>query len=384
MSPSYVGVMENQRQDQVPGQLETIIECTDLDAMVAFCTDALGCRLELITPADDPTQYVVSGHGARLRLVRSDTDRPVRLRLSVSGENWRELRAPNGSVVQLGPSAEGVCVPENAPTLSVVQADRSDEFGAGRAGMGYRDLLPDRWGGRFIASHIMIADGGDVADYVHFHRIRFQMIFVAAGWVDVVYEDQGEPFRMHAGDCVLQPPEIRHRVLRSSPGLEVIEIGCPAEHDTLVEHSIRLPTAGLSPDRDFGGQRFVRHVAAASEPDRAVLGPDGFVHRDTGIAAATDGLADAQVLTMPVADEPKSPALTHDGEFALSVVLAGSAQLTVECNSEKRIVEVASSDAVALPSGSMWSWANRTADFELLQVVLPVDCVRVAEFDHAG
>ena len=29
-----------------------------------------------------------------------------------------------------------------------------------------------------------------MADYVHFHRIRFQMIFVASGWVDVVYEDQ--------------------------------------------------------------------------------------------------------------------------------------------------------------------------------------------------
>ena len=258
--------MEGQRKDQ----METVIECADLDAMVGFCTDVLGCRIELITPADNPAQYVVAGHGARLRLGRSDTDSPIRLRLSVGrelGDDERELRAPDGSIVELVPPADAVSIPENEPALSVVRADSGDEFGTGRAGMGYRDLLPDRWGGRFIASHIRIADGGDVADYVHFHRIRFQMIFVAAGWVDVVYEDQGEPFRMSAGDCVLQPPEIRHRVLRSSPGLEVIEIGCPAEHDTLVEYSIGLPTVRFDPDRDFGGQRFVRHIAADSIAD---------------------------------------------------------------------------------------------------------------------
>jgi mannose-6-phosphate isomerase-like protein (cupin superfamily) len=373
-------------EDQSKNQMETIIECTDLDGMVAFCTDVLGCRLELITPADDPTEYVVAGHGARLRLVRSDTDHPIRLRLTASselGDDEREICAPDGSVVELVPLADAVSIPENEPTLSVVRAGSGDEFGTGRAGMGYRDLLPDRWGGRFIASHILITDGGDVADYVHFHRIRFQMIFVAAGWVDVVYEDQGEPFRMYAGDCVLQPPEIRHRVLRSSPGLEVIEIGCPAEHDTIVEHSIGLPTVRLDPDRDFSGQRFVRHIAADSAPDVSAPCRDGFVHRDTGIAVATNGLADAQVLTMPLVDAAPAPTLSHGGEFAMSVVLAGSAQLAVEFDGNARVVDVAPRDAVALPPGSTWTWANRTTDFELLQVVLPVGCVHVAEVDHA-
>ncbi len=65
-------------------------------------------------------------------------------------------------------------------------------------------------------------------------QVRFQMIFCAKGWVRVVYEDQGkfkpiqsdlnqifnlwlilkgDSFIMNAGDCVLQPPRIRHRVL---------------------------------------------------------------------------------------------------------------------------------------------------------------------------
>ena len=71
--------------------------------------------------------------------------------------------------------------------------------------MEYRDLLPDRLGGRLIASHIRIRDGGPVPDYVHYHAIDFQLIYVRAGWVRVVYEDQGPPFVMHAGDCVVQP-----------------------------------------------------------------------------------------------------------------------------------------------------------------------------------
>jgi hypothetical protein len=35
-------------------------------------------------------------------------------------------------------------------------------FLRGRAGMDYRDLLPGRLGGRYIASHIRIASGGPV------------------------------------------------------------------------------------------------------------------------------------------------------------------------------------------------------------------------------
>ena len=42
---------------------------------------------------------------------------------------------------------------------------------------------PDRLGGRFIASHIRIEQGGPVPDYVHFHKIRFQMIYMTRGWV---------------------------------------------------------------------------------------------------------------------------------------------------------------------------------------------------------
>src|SRR5204862_4295917 len=89
------------------------------------------------------------------------------------------------------------------------------------------------------------------------------MIVCRRGWARLVYEDQGPPFLLEAGDCVLQPPEIRHRVLESSPGLEVVEIGCPALHETFADNALDLPNPRLAPDRNFGGQKFLRHVAAS-------------------------------------------------------------------------------------------------------------------------
>jgi quercetin dioxygenase-like cupin family protein len=358
--------------------METVLQCSDLDAMVAFFHDELGFAIRTISPADDPAEIEMSLEGAHIRLRRSPANIAGHLivptdRLA-AGAQPEILDAPNGTVVELVSSSLDVVVPDADQSLSIVTMGETGEFGVGRAGMEYRDLLPNRWGGRFIASHIRIEDGGDVADYVHFHRIRFQMIFVAAGWVEVVYEDQGEPFRMEAGDCVLQPPEIRHRVLRSSPGLEVIEIGCPAVHDTVVEQTIALPTSTIDRERNFGGQRFVRHVAAEAAVVESVVA--GLSERDTGIEAATDGLAGARVLaaTAPSGDAPQT--LTHDGEIAIAVVLAGSASLQVNGDSESRSEVLTARDAIAFPSGAEWVWSSWSDNFEVLDVTLPARTVR--------
>jgi mannose-6-phosphate isomerase-like protein (cupin superfamily) len=132
----------------------------------------------------------------------------------------------------------------------------------GRAGMMYRDLVPDRLGGKLIVSHIRIVDGGAVNDRVHFHKIDFQIIYCLKGAIKVVYEDQGDPFWLKPGDCVLQPPEIRHRVLEAEAGSEVIEITSPAEHETWFDHDLELPSASTRSNRSFNGTRFVRHQAS--------------------------------------------------------------------------------------------------------------------------
>ena len=82
------------------------------------------------------------------------------------------------------------------------------------------------------------------------------MIFCRKGWVYVVYEDQGESILLQSGDCVMQPPEIRHKVLRSSDNLEVIEVAVPSKHYTIIDHKLALPTDKLNRNRLFSGMKF--------------------------------------------------------------------------------------------------------------------------------
>lgn len=315
-----------------------VLPCPDPDAAASFFTDRLGFRVDAVFPADDPRVVDVSGHGLRLRLQRE---------------------------TESGPARPPLEIPPLQPSFVLTRVQGGPGWHRGRAGMEYRDLIPDRQGGRFIASHIRIPEGGSVPDYVHFHQIRFQMIFCVKGWVRVVYEDQGPPFVMQAGDCVLQPPRIRHRVLECSPGLEVVEISCPAEHETRVDHDLALPTANVDPGRDFGGQRFVRHLAA--EASWESWGPEGFRARDTGIAAATDGLAGAWVVEA-TGDGASSEPAAHRGEFRFLFLLGGRCRL---CRNGSPDEPLAEGDAVVVPAGMPHALAACSADLVFLEIRLP-------------
>jgi quercetin dioxygenase-like cupin family protein len=179
-----------------------------------------------------------------------------------------------------------------------------------------------------------------------------------------VYEDQGEPFVLDAGDGVLQPPEIRHRVLESSPGLEVIEVGCPARHETIADWSLGLPNGVGDPAREWDGQRFVRHVASTASyvPWRV----PGWEHRDTGIETATAGLAGVRVARPSAAAAPA--AIAHDTELALLVTLGGEVTLDVEGAEPVRLTDGSSA---AIPAGLRYRLVEPTADCELLDVTLP-------------
>jgi len=344
----------------VIGQAQVVVRTARFDDDLAALVGSHGFRIEAIFPADAPTTAVVSGHGVHLRLVAADESNPVTLCLT--GDDAAAASLPGGMVIEIGPLATGDELPDCVPSLTITH----DDGGAavpGRAGMRYRDLLPDRWGGRFIASHITIPDGGPVPDYVHYHRVRFQMIFVKAGWVRVVYEDQGAPFVMHTGDCVLQPPQIRHRVLESSAGLEVIEIGCPALHTTVADWDLALPNGTGDPARDWDGSRFARHVAegAAYLPWRV----PGWECRDTGIATATVGLAGVRVARPSGA--PDARAIALDTEFALLVVLRG--EVGFESGTVAEVLGEGSS--VAIPGGLGHRLVDASPDCELLDVTLP-------------
>jgi quercetin dioxygenase-like cupin family protein len=346
---------------------EVVLPCAELEATIAFFAERLGFRLEAIFPADAPAVAVIAGHGLRLRLERDGDGAPGRLRLLcreperlAGGE--RVLTAPNGTRVELVEGERPVVVPPLAPQFVLSCVGGNGGWDAGRAGMLYRDLIPGRLGGRFIASHIRIEAGGPVPDYVHFHKIRFQMIFCRTGWVRLVYEDQGPPFVMQAGDCVLQPPEIRHRVLESSPGLEVIEIACPAVHETFADNVMTLPTPRVDPQREFGGQRFLWHVAAKARWQPWHV--PGFECRDTGMSEATRGLAGARVLRLQGAAE--TPREIHDRELQFFFVLDGSATLACE-----GLHQVSPGDAVTIPAGLPYKLSGCADSLSLLEVSLP-------------
>lgn len=339
-----------------------VVLATDhFDDDVEALTAQHGFRVDAIFPADAPTTAIVSAHGIRVRVEASDAARPIALHLLTDDRTGVQV-LPGGSTIEYRPFTTDYAMPESRPSL-VVSHD-TGESGVGRAGMRYRDLLPDRWGGAFVASHITIPDGGPVPDYVHFHKVRFQVIFVKSGWVRLVYEDQGEPFVMVAGDCVLQPPQIRHRVLESSPGLEVIEIGTPALHDTIADWSLALPNGRGAPSREWSGQRFVRHAAAGAcyEPWRLA----GWECRDTGIGDATGGIAGVRVAR---ATTGSHATVSTDTEFAMLVVLRGEVTFETGADSER----LRESSSVAIPGGVGYRLTGATSDCELLDVTLPAE-----------
>lgn len=347
-----------------------MLPCTDLHATLSFFT-ALGFRVDSVLPADDPSVAVVSGHGVRIRLQRGVDAAPGLLRLlctepAAVADGATDLTAPNGTRIELVPANPPVTLPPWRPSFVLSRMRDDPRWVEGRAGMRYRDLVPGRQGGRLIASHIQIPDGGPVPDYVHFHRVAFQMIYCARGWVRVVYEDQGPPFVLAAGDCALQPPEIRHRVLECSPGLEVIEVGSPADHETVADHDMALPTSAVNPDREFGGQRFVRHEAAAATwvPWQV----DGFEARDLGIASATKDAARARILRGCDARSGHTVAThAHDAQLLFACVLRGEATLRREGGPGEGIGE---GDAFVIPAGLPYAVEDRSQGLELLEVTL--------------
>ena len=329
----------------------------------------LGFRMDKIYPADYPTVSVLSGHGLTIRLEQDAPEPPGTLRIlcrdpAALAGGQTELTAPNGVRVEIAQADPPLEIPRTEHAFLVRRLKDNTPWVIGRAGMHYRDLVPGRLGGSIIASHIRIPDAGPVPDVVHYHTVGFQLIFAYRGWVQLVYEDQGPPFLLKAGDCVIQPPEIRHRVLESSENLQVIEIGVPADHVTTIDHEVELPTPVLNPDRIFGGQTFCRHEVkdAVWQPWRIA----GFEARETGIGEATGGVASVQVARANggAFEQPTS----HTGDILFTFVMEGEVTLNGDSQGAHRLE---AGDAYVIPPHTKTSLTDRSGDLELLEVALP-------------
>ena len=281
---------------------DDIIDTADLSAEIAQRT-ADGDHLVWIRPADDPAAAMMTSANGRRTLLR---------------------RTP----------------------LHIARGNDVQAWHVGRAQMGYRDLIPDRWYGRFIASHIRVPNPGEVPDSVHHHDVRFQFLAVRRGAVQVVYEDQGDPFWMEAGDVVLQPPHIRHRVLATDGDFEIVEIGAPADHLTEMDHQMALPNGTGDPQRRWSGQRFVLDRPG----DIATVGWDcaGVAAEPTAIADATNGLVHVERLT---ADDTAVAVIPTPLEFRFMFVMDGTAVVHIATSDEP--LHLGATDAVTLPPAAL-------------------------------
>src|SRR5262245_9821528 len=109
----------------------------------------------------------------------------------------------------------------------------------------YRDLgIRRATKGRVVAHVIRARQGKAPHGEWHYHDCNVQFVYVLKGWVLFEYEGVGQVM-MKAGSCFYQPPRIRHRELRHSKNLEMIEIVGPAGFKTYE----KKPAARKSPAR---------------------------------------------------------------------------------------------------------------------------------------
>jgi len=152
-------------------------------------------------------------------------------------------------------------------------------------------------------------------------------------------------------------------LVASSDGIEVIEIGVPAEHVTEIDHVLTLPTSQLRPEREWQGQRFVHNVGTTGEfrPFRL----PGFVARDTTINANTKGVASVMV-AKPDGQEKRWT--VHHGDILFTFVMKGTMVLEGE---GMEPFTLSTGDAFAIPPGFKTRYSAASGDLELLEVSLP-------------
>jgi quercetin dioxygenase-like cupin family protein len=126
-------------------------------------------------------------------------------------------------------------------TKTIVHHVATDHFDGGlRAFFEYRDLgIHSATGGRIGAHVIRAVPGEGAKPEWHTHDLEFQMVYVLKGWVEFEYEDIGF-VRLEAGASVYQAPMIKHREIRHSDDVEMLEITAPAAFKTaMVEAPVK-------------------------------------------------------------------------------------------------------------------------------------------------
>ncbi|HJM27739.1 MAG: AraC family ligand binding domain-containing protein [Acidimicrobiales bacterium] len=331
--------------------IRLVVAAPDFQAGLSFFTDELGFAVAMIAPAEDPNVAVLTLEGLTVSLDKHSESAPVTLEIPTDESELlgTSKEGPNGTKVSYVTFArESDKMTKPSPTLAI--AEQSDaHWVTGRAGMAYRSLI-DHPNSGFTASHIRIEGSGEVPDWVHFHDVGFQIIYCFRGSAKLVYEGQGEPFIFNEGDCVLQPPHIRHRVLESFNDLEVIEFSSPSNHATYADPVMDLPNELLTPDRDFSGQRFTLSRQAESHWNNH-KDSNSFITRRTSISESSGNVGWVNIIEATgthqngVDVSPLNSEATPD--FLLWFILEGSGVIT----HRDKTINLGPTDAVVCPYG---------------------------------
>lgn len=114
----------------------------------------------------------------------------------------------------------------------------------------YRDLGIRRATRGKVLAHVIRARPGKAPHgQWHRHDCDVQFVYVLKGWAVFEYQGVGR-VTMKAGTCFYQPPGIRHREIRHSRDLELLEIVAPADFRTV---SLDRPAARKSRSRRSRG-----------------------------------------------------------------------------------------------------------------------------------
>lgn len=335
-----------------------LLPTDDLQSDIHFFTSTVGFKLTALIPASEPEAAELSGFGLLLRLDKDYPGAAPTLLINTQAGKSSSATSPGGTKIHWVPVRRNVVQKIENHQLEICTL-RGTPWLPGKAGTHRRDLIPSRLTGGMAATHIRIPNGGLVADHVHYHTGSFQLVFCVRGWIKLVFEDQGDPITLYAGDCVTQPPHIRHKVLETSNGLEVIEIAIPAEHVTSVDNDMELPNGRVDSHRLFGGQRFCHHqmVRAKWQPHRL----PGFSFCDTGVDSASSGMVSARVLR--ASSLLPAYTVTHDATVLFSYVLAGSVRIDRQL--------LVAGDAFTIPPDTDVRIGEISSDAHILEVSAP-------------
>ena len=352
--------------------IRSVVAAPEFESGLDFFVNKLGFKIVMISPADNPNYAILNRGQFTIALDKSANAQPLSIEIPIEDQSLigTDLFGPNGTRVKYVPFIKRQNQVRDLVPVVHVSRVSDTQWVQGRAGMSYRSLTGNH-NEISVASQIRIEGSGKVADWVHYHDVSFQTLFCIKGSAKLVYEDQGEPFIFKEGDCILQPPGIRHQVLESFDDLEVIEVTSPADHATFSDFNVELPNSTVAHTRNFNGQQFTHDTPISREP-AAYKDSTSLIAYRTSIGEASGNQGWVKEIHGSVSDDtiltPTSISPEKSLTFFLWFVKEGSVQIEVE----KREETLRSGDAICFPYGFLPSMEffvlDHDSEFKVLEV----------------